>query len=1460
MAASGIACQTAGPTYHVITFNTSVSGNGFTAIGPGAQANNFHQSTTKDDVHTHQNNASTRIGKVQAGRKSFKSESNSGTYCLSNVNEQYYQQRYGSKWNPQPSKGILGKQGTADAETSIESFLKDVDKNILDFDNCAGPLKEEKKQFILVQILPYLELSWSKAASTKMDAYRILAKISNSRSGSEVVKHSLQQLQYLLFRDGQNSCEENLLKVEKIIRSSIISPDAVFKEEADPVKEIRLSVYKRILSLIIIHQIQAGFSTVDLTNDLKKLQEEMKRYCDHIKYKRKNYFRYSMEFIQKAISYLLKPCNKATATNLGVCLDECHNFFQTQDSEAMNPIFLRKLKKKNRVAVKKMKTGEWFDLHCILCYLHGKVHSERPTPQMQTEKRAMILLRRVIVAYQESGGGEDWRFCLLASSILSDVAMNNVTRELRVEAGSCLIYLLKDEKLQKRPECRVILESMSSGMLFSPDPVTKMLLADHLLDNRNLQDTLAEELHIQHITTCYRNQTLEVNKTTIAQGQRYFVKRGMFQRKEAVVKTLYVTKQDILEGDYPDQSKTRDLLMREAYNLSRLNGLNHPHIAVLLGYNTKSIPCHIITEFERYGNLLQFVQASREGNELLPTPLLLKMLLDITEALLLLQNQGLVHRAVMAENVLVGDNYVCKLTGMHSLRQLQNGSMDEGQNQDEAYDYSSPDDSCLEAICPDDEDLHVRWKAPESLMEHRYSSASDVWAFGVLMYEVFTYGCRPYRNIPIDDDVTNHVVNKKHVLPRESCFEPAEYDIMRQCWEWQREKRINLADLKKKLEELQDLAANSEEKPRADPPSLHINYKSVFHPENAADDLPTKYLGQDGHLVKEMITVEDKQHLKKLLSLNNPNLVKILKIDNFDSPSPVVELISTVAPLGNLKEYVRSQKGDIVMFLSQVASALHYLHVNHIVHGDLRAEYVNVLAPDKVQVARLGRSKSLPKSAHDVTSTSCVIQRSMPPDSTRWSAPEVILENNYSHASDVWAFGILAWELYTAFATCQEGTPYSVPYYNLVADEILPHLREIGPLAKPEGCPNWVYIIMHQCWTYDPVQRPPVIAIFDCLTSRQPMKSWIMSFWLKRHDRNEWPDLSISQPDDACYVSIKDEHHFKRAIEEMCSEGFFKGHDYRYVQSDAAVRVPEVLYDDMSVKECCSDLQDEDFYEDLDSQRGGDCDLANTKELAGQNSDSIEPRYQKGHIEVTKTDLQGEELYDDVACQRNDVTRPEALATLKIISDEPRYQNVRSDVTKRVVEEVCKGMEDTEVYDDIADPEQRLEDDYGIYDEIADSRHATSTDEQPANCSSQNHSSNTEKDIEREIPDPADDELYEEIGGPVISQPVEEGSFTRPGNDESFEAVSCEELENGSVTVEGEVEADDEPVYDEVGGLQLAESTTGHQDATGYKDLLPREYTTLRRDEATFNLRHTSSVKKDIAKLNNRRRNSNSKT
>ena len=58
---------------------------------------------------------------------------------------------------------------------------------------------------------------------------------------------------------------------------------------------------------------------------------------------------------------------------------------------------------------------------------------------------------------------------------------------------------------------------------------------------------------------------------------------------------------------------------------------------------------------------------------------------------------------------------------------------------------------------PTDEDLPVRWQAPECLMNHRFSTASDVWGFGVVMYEVLTYGCTPYRHLLEEEEVSHQV-------------------------------------------------------------------------------------------------------------------------------------------------------------------------------------------------------------------------------------------------------------------------------------------------------------------------------------------------------------------------------------------------------------------------------------------------------------------------------------------------------------------------------------------------------------------------------------------------------------------------------------------------------------------------------------------------------------------------------
>ena len=74
-----------------------------------------------------------------------------------------------------------------------------------------------------------------------------------------------------------------------------------------------------------------------------------------------------------------------------------------------------------------------------------------------------------------------------------------------------------------------------------------------------------------------------------------------------------------------------------------------------------------------------------------------------------------------------------------------------------------------------------------------------------------------------------------------------------------------------------------------------------------------------------------------------------------------------------------------------------------------------------------------------------------------------------------------------------------------------------------------------------------LLTAFILFLRREPIKSWIMQVWLRSHDKREWPDLSIRQPDDACHVLDTDKHPDKHNIDRMCSEGFFAKHSYRYV-------------------------------------------------------------------------------------------------------------------------------------------------------------------------------------------------------------------------------------------------------------------------------------------------------------------------
>lgn len=127
-------------------------------------------------------------------------------------------------------------------------------------------------------------------------------------------------------------------------------------------------------------------------------------------------------------------------------------------------------------------------------------------------------------------------------------------------------------------------------------------------------------------------------------------------------------KNHLLEEDPEFQARNR--LIRDVDNIRRLTASQHPNFPVLLGYDSKSFPYHLITEYEKWGDLLQFVRMPREREPHLKPIDLLTMLIDISEALLHLEVLGFVHRSVMAENVLLGENYTCKLSNSQSYGSL----------------------------------------------------------------------------------------------------------------------------------------------------------------------------------------------------------------------------------------------------------------------------------------------------------------------------------------------------------------------------------------------------------------------------------------------------------------------------------------------------------------------------------------------------------------------------------------------------------------------------------------------------------------------------------------------------------------------------------------------------------------------------------------------------------------------
>nr|XP_020768491.1 cytoplasmic tyrosine-protein kinase BMX isoform X1 [Odocoileus virginianus texanus] len=221
-------------------------------------------------------------------------------------------------------------------------------------------------------------------------------------------------------------------------------------------------------------------------------------------------------------------------------------------------------------------------------------------------------------------------------------------------------------------------------------------------------------------------------------------------------------------------SMSEDEFFQEAQTMMKLN---HPKLVKFYGVCSKRYPIYIVTEYITNGCLLSYLKS--HGKRLEPSQLL-EMCYDVCEGMAFLESHQFIHRDLAARNCLVDSDLSVKVSDFGMTRYVL-------------------DDQYVSSVGTK---FPVKWSAPEVFHYFKYSSKSDVWAFGILMWEVFSLGKQPYDLYDNSQVVVK--VSQGHRLYRPQLASDTVYHIMYSCWHELPEKRPTFQQLLSSIEPLRE--------------------------------------------------------------------------------------------------------------------------------------------------------------------------------------------------------------------------------------------------------------------------------------------------------------------------------------------------------------------------------------------------------------------------------------------------------------------------------------------------------------------------------------------------------------------------------------------------------------------------------------------------------------------------------
>ncbi|MEQ2221755.1 BDNF/NT-3 growth factors receptor [Ilyodon furcidens] len=308
-----------------------------------------------------------------------------------------------------------------------------------------------------------------------------------------------------------------------------------------------------------------------------------------------------------------------------------------------------------------------------------------------------------------------------------------------------------------------------------------------------------------------------MTKIPVIENPQYFRNSGSMLKADTFVQHIkrhnIVLKRELGEGAFgkvflaecynlvPDHEKIHVAVktLKEATESGRtdfyreaelLTNLQHEHIVTFYGVCVESDPLIMVFEYMKHGDLNKFLRSHgpdavlmADGQHSILVELTQSQMLHIAQqiaaGMVYLASQHFVHRDLATRNCLVGENLLVKIGDFGMSRDVY------------STDYYRVGGHTM---------LPIRWMPPESIMYRRFTTESDVWSLGVVLWEIFTYGKQPWYQLSNNEVI--ECITQGRVLQRPRTCPKEVYDLMLGCWQREPYMRLNIKEIHSMLQSL----------------------------------------------------------------------------------------------------------------------------------------------------------------------------------------------------------------------------------------------------------------------------------------------------------------------------------------------------------------------------------------------------------------------------------------------------------------------------------------------------------------------------------------------------------------------------------------------------------------------------------------------------------------------------------